>query len=57
MEEFYRTVQQEQEFLENELKHLENDLEYLNHQKFCINNDILRTKDLITKVKLELGRK
>jgi hypothetical protein len=57
MEEHYRTVQQEQEFLENELKHLENDIEYLNHQKFCIENDIFRVTDLINKIKLELGRK
>lgn len=57
MEEFYQTVQREQEFLENELRHLENDMEYLIHQKFCIDNDISRVTDLINKVKLELGRK
>ena len=57
MEEFYRTVQQEQEFLENELSFLQRDLEYLEHQKMSIDNDIKKTKDLINKVTLELGRK
>jgi cell division septum initiation protein DivIVA len=56
-EQFYRTVQQEEEFLERELEFLERDLEYLEHQKVGIDNDIKKTKDLINKVTLELGRK
>ena len=55
-EEFYQTVQREQEFLEDELKHLKNDLEYLDHQKMSIENDIKRIKDLINKVEMELGK-
>jgi len=56
MEEFYQTVQREQEFLEDELKHLKHDLEYLEHQRMSVENDIKRTKDLINKVEMELGK-
>lgn len=56
MEEFYQTVQREQEFLEDELKHLKHDLEYLEHQRMSVENDIKRTKDLINKVEMELEK-
>ena len=56
MQEFYETVQREQEFLENELKNLENDLEYLMWERCRVDKDIFRTQELINNVKKELGK-
>ena len=56
MEEFYQTVQREQEFLEGELKHLQSDLDYLTWEKDRVEKDILRTQELINKVKERLGK-
>ena len=52
---YYETVQREEEFLENELKNLQNDLDYLDWEKSRVEKDILRTQELINKVKKELG--
>ena len=57
MEEFYQTVQQEQEFLEEELKHLTNDLDYLDWEKSRVEKDILKTQELIMKIRERLGIK
>jgi peptidoglycan hydrolase CwlO-like protein len=55
MEEHYQTVQREREFLEDELKNLENDLDYLLWERSRVSKDILRTEELINRVKKELG--
>ena len=51
MEEFYYTVQQEQEILENELSILEREVEYLEHEKIGIEKDINERKDLIERIR------
>lgn len=56
MQEFYETVQREQEFLENELKNLESDLEYLMWERMRVDKDIFRTQELINNVTKELGK-
>ena len=56
MEEFYQTVQKEQEFSEEELKHLTNDLDYLDWEKSRVEKDILKTQELINKVRERLGK-
>ena len=53
---YYESVQREQEFLEKELHNLRRDLDYLEWNKSVVEKDILRTKELINKVKERLGK-
>jgi predicted nucleic acid-binding Zn-ribbon protein len=54
-QEFYETVQREQEFLETKLEDYLRQKEYLEWQLSCITNDINKIKSLIANIEKELG--